>query len=522
MLKQYFFFSALMMAVLSAYPQTPDWSTQIANIIYNNCTSCHREGYIAPFTLSSYEDAFDNAFAIQAAVNAHIMPPWPPDPNYRHFAYEAVLDQSEIDAINQWVDGGMPSGDLSAAPDPPAYNNGASTLSSIDHTIQIPTYTTQFDEDEYRWFVIPSEFTETMYLNAIEIIPGNWSLVHHVDMYFDSTGHSYEQDQEDPLPGFNYTTGFPAMNYYIGGWSPGGNALKLPENWGVRIPAGVDFVLEIHYAPGNIGALDSTLVNFKYVTDTGNVRAVIVDVPIYDFPPSLINPPLKISANEVKTFYQKSQPMPADMSFISLSPHMHLIGRTYKIWFETIEGDSFPLIDIPNWDFHWQMYYMFPYVQKIPEGARIYAEALYDNTPNNPYNPNNPPITVKQGPYTTDEMLMTFMAFTEYQPGDEDILLDSSIVATGIEAPENLPYELIVYPNPAGDYIRFSTRLDGHEATVKIMNAMGSVVKQWHGAKITAGQLASKIDCSGFQDGIYFIDLVSGSRHLTASFVITK
>jgi hypothetical protein len=79
------------------------------------------------------------------------------------FAYEAVLDQSEIEAINQWVDGGMPSGDLATAPDPPAFNNGTSTLSSIDHTIQIPTYTTQYAEDEYRWFVIPSEFTETMY-----------------------------------------------------------------------------------------------------------------------------------------------------------------------------------------------------------------------------------------------------------------------------------------------------------------------------------------------------------------------
>lgn len=516
MLKQYLLFFILLMLALPGFSQTPDWSSQIANIIYNNCTSCHREGYIAPFTLSSYEDAFDNGFAIQSAVNAHIMPPWPPDPNYRHFAYEAVLDQSEIDAINQWVDGGMPSGDLATAPDPPAFNNGASTLASIDHTIQIPTYTTQYAEDEYRWFVIPSEFTETMFLNAIEIIPGNWSLVHHVDMYFDSTGHSYEQDQEDPLPGFNYTTGFPAMNYYIGGWSPGGNAIKLPENWGVRIPAGVDFVLEIHYAPGNQGALDSTLVNFKYVADTSAVRAVIVDVPIYDFPPSLINPPLKISANEVKTFFQKSQPMPTDMSFISLSPHMHLIGRTYKIWFETIEGDSFPLIDIPNWDFHWQMYYMFPYVQKIPEGARIYAEALYDNTPNNPYNPNNPPITVKQGPYTTDEMLMTFMSFTEYQPGDEDILLDSSIVATGSDAIPASVNGISVYPNPTNGKVWVTASGMDNQAQLKIINAVGMVVMEFPVLKASNDMITKEIDISMLPDGIYYLNFTSGKRHLSS------
>lgn len=506
----------------NGFSQIPDWSSQIADIIYNNCTTCHREGYIAPFTLSSYDDAYQHAYSIQVAVNAHIMPPWPPDPEYRHFAYEAVLDQSEIDAINQWVDGGMPSGDLATAPDPPLFNNGSSTLNAIDHTIQIPTYTTQYDEDEYRWFVIPSEFTETRYLNAIEIIPGNWSLVHHVDMYFDSSGHSYEQDLEDPLPGFNFSTGFPALNYYIGGWSPGGNAIKLPENWGVRIPAGVDFVLEIHYAPGNINAVDSTLVNFKFVNDISAVREVIVDVPIYDFPPSLMNPPLKIAANEVKTFYQQSMPMPADMSFISLSPHMHLIGRTYKIWFETAEGDSFPLIDIPNWDFHWQMYYMFPYVQKIPAGAKIYSEALYDNTPNNPYNPNNPPITVKQGLYTTDEMLMTFMAFTEYEPGDEDILLDSSIIATSVPVMPPLANRMSVYPNPSDGKIRVTADLDGSEVHLKVINALGVVVLDWPASGLSHGLFRKDLDLSAWPDGMYYLEITGSGQQAAGSFIKLK
>lgn len=518
------YLSSLLLFLFSSkgFSQAPDWSSQIANIIYNNCSSCHREGYIAPFTLMSYEDAYNNAFSIQSAVNAHIMPPWPPDPEYHHFANEAVLNPLEINAINQWVDAGMPSGDLSSAPQPPAFNNGSSTLSSIDQTIQIPTYTTQYDVDEYRYFVIHSDYSETKFLNAIEIIPGNWSLVHHVDLYIDSSGHSFDLDQEDPLPGFNYDTGFPILQYYVGGWSPGGNALNLPEKWGVRVPAGVDYVLEIHYAPGNQNALDSTRINFKFVSDTNSVRSVVVDVPISYYPPSLSNPPLKIIANTVKSFYQESAPMPVDMSFISVSPHMHLIGRTYRVWYETAEGDSVPLISIPDWNFHWQMYYMFPYVQKIPAGARIYGEALYDNTPNNPYNPNNPPVTVKAGPYTTDEMMMTFMAYTEYQPGDEDILLDSSSVATGLLAERETVNTMSIYPNPASNSIWVNATLNNNSASLKVVNTFGQTVQYFPAIKISNGVLAKEIDVSALQEGIYYLEVNSDEEHFSTSILVMK
>lgn len=498
----------------SLFSQAPDWSSQVANIIYKNCSSCHREGNIAPFTLMSYEDAVDNAFSIQTVVNAHIMPPWPPDPSFRHFANEAVLSQSDLDAINEWVDAGTPSGDLSTAPSPPVFNN-ASQLDDIDETIQIPAYTTQFDVDEYRYFVIPSGYTETKYLNAIEVFPGDWSIVHHVDIYFDSTGHSAQMDADDPLPGFNYDTGYPALNYYVGGWSPGGNALRLPKNWGVRIPPGVDYVLEIHYAPGNQNKIDSTRVNFKFVNDTSVVRKVVVNTPIYDFPPTLLNGPLKIQANEVKVFEEKSKPMTNDKSFIALSPHMHLIGRSYKVWFETVDGDSVNLVNIPDWNFHWQMYYQFQQVQKIPEGASIYGEALYDNTVNNPYNPNNPPILVKEGPYTTDEMLMTFMAYTDYEPGDEDIIMDSTLIATATNDVPHAELNVSVYPNPATDYLMVNAKIPGNEAQLELINQLGQVVKKYAGLKISKGMLTKQIDLSSLPPSMYLIELTAGDQHFS-------
>ena len=183
------------------YSQTPDWSTQIATIIYDHCTTCHHEGGLAPFSLMTYEDATINAFSIQAAVNAHIMPPWPPDPNYMHFRDEKVLSESELTAINSWVDGGMPLGNIYLAPEPPVYN-GLSVMQDIDQTVHMPNYTVNVSEDDYRTFVVPSGTTATKYINQIEVIPGDFSMVHHLFVYQDSSDQSAIDDSLYPGVGF--------------------------------------------------------------------------------------------------------------------------------------------------------------------------------------------------------------------------------------------------------------------------------------------------------------------------------
>ena len=152
-----FLFSLLFISVFNfkLFSQTPDWSTSIAAIIYANCSSCHHEDGIAPFPLMSYEDAILNGSSIQAAVNALLMPPWPPDPNYSHFRDEKVLSASDLAAINNWVDGGMPSGNLSLTPPPPVFN-GLSLMQQIDDTVHLPQYTVNQEDDEYRTFVVHS------------------------------------------------------------------------------------------------------------------------------------------------------------------------------------------------------------------------------------------------------------------------------------------------------------------------------------------------------------------------------
>jgi hypothetical protein len=193
------------------------------------------------------------------------MPPWPPDPDYTHFRDEKVLSQQEIDHINNWISGGMPSGDLSLAPPPPVFT-GNSLMADIDTSIQLPPYLIQNDEDEYRTFVIPSGNTSSKFLNQIEFIPGNSAVVHHIFLYHDTSNISHDLDISDPLPGFADSGFAPASKYaeILCGWIPGGDMITLPENMGFEVPTGADFVITIHYAPGSAGETDSTKINLKY------------------------------------------------------------------------------------------------------------------------------------------------------------------------------------------------------------------------------------------------------------------
>ncbi|MFN0030944.1 MAG: T9SS type A sorting domain-containing protein [Flavobacteriales bacterium] len=462
-------FAMIISSVVQA--QTPTWSDPIAQIVYDNCTKCHRPGQLGPFSLTNYVEASSDADELAEAVLAGEMPPWPANPDYRHFAYEQVLSAEEIEAIVQWAEAGAPSGDLELAPDPPVFPVG-SQLETIDLTLQIEPYTLQSNYDEYRWFAIENPFDETIYINTIEVIPGLPELVHHADISYDEGSQSINFDNADPLSGFNNDTGYPNYDYYMNAWMAGGNVVRYPDNWGIEVPPGSHFVFEIHYGPGGQGQTDSTKMNLQFVTDPDNVRPV---QPLWLLSgPSSGN--LFLPANEVTWFTQQSSTIWSEKSMIAICPHQHMLGDTYKVWMETAEGDSIPLVDIPQWDFHWQMYYYFIYPQYIPEGAVVKSIASFDNTVNNEDNPNNPPQNVWGGPTTTSEMLMVFAIWSNYQPGDEEILMDSTYVPEGITAMVN-PLQISLYPNPAVSHVYISTvgkNMAG--AAIECSNMMGQTV----------------------------------------------
>lgn len=452
----------------------------------------------------AYTEASSPYIDIADAVSTKQMPPWKPDPNYRHFKDENVLSQSEIDDITNWVANGKPEGNPANAPTPPTYSTG-SALGQIDKTLQIPTYTVSGTIDEYRSFVIPSGLIINKFLNKIEYVPGNPAIVHHIVFYYDPTNTSALLDQSASGPGFpSYGVGpLSSSGVWIGAWAPGQRTVILPQNMGIRIPAGADFVIEVHYAPGSQGQSDNSSINLVYTPTNAGVREAFTD-PVLDYQNDITDGPLFIPANTVKTFHQQSGTGNTDISLIAIFPHMHKVGSSYKVYAESGSVTT-PLIDIPQWDFHWQGYYTMQSLLKIPANSTLYGVATYDNTINNPDNPSNPPQDVSAGEHTTDEMMITFVTYTAYQTGDENIILDSTLLATNISQGMNI-LPLNVSPNPAQDYISVAIPLEkSSDISYTLTDVAGKVVLEGKKEHFSAGNATLMIDISRLSKGNYFL-----------------
>jgi hypothetical protein len=399
----------------------PVWSTDVAPILYDKCTSCHRPGGIGPFSLMSFQDAFDNGSSIEHAVSTGKMPPWTPDTTYQRYVHERTITSQEVSTIQQWVAAGMPSGNLVDAPNPPVYNP-ASQLDTVSISLRIPTFTVTSNSDVYRNFVLPSGLTQAAYANGIEIVPGNHAIVHHVLVFQDSTNNTIN-------PNSTGGTGSSASQL-IFGYTPGASPLYTPTGTGYRLPANTRIILQMHFAPGSLGQVDSTRINIKLTG--GTMRNISVSPLLYHNSPSLVNGPLYIPANTVQSFEERYQVLTGNYTLLYVFPHMHLIGRSiHSYGLKPVTNDTIPFVRINEWEFHWQDNFIFRNPVKIPNLTNFRAFATYDNTVNNPENPSSPPVNVSLGESTYDEMMLVFFAFMPYQSGDENLVVDRRITASG-------------------------------------------------------------------------------------------
>ena len=523
------FFSWILIALLISPLGAQTWSDDIAEIIYQNCSSCHHEGAIAPFSLMSYQEVSALGWLLDEVVHHRSMPPWPADPNYRHFIDEAVLSQDQLDLINAWVWADMPEGDPFTAPQPPDFAPSGGLLDTIDFTVAIEPYTLQSNLDEYRWFVVENPYDEPLFVKKMEVIPGLENVVHHADISYDLTGNSMLNDLADPLPGFNGSTGGPTYSYYMNAWQPGANVVRYPQQWGLEVPPNSDFVIEIHYGPGGQGMIDSTKMHFQFLKETEGARSVKVGWLLTDTAPILLDGPLVIPADEIVEFHQQSAPLANAISVVSICPHMHFLGKSYTVWYETAEGDSIPLIDIPHWDFHWQKYYSYPIIEVIPQGAVIKSRGVYDNTLDNHDNPNDPPVTVQKGTKTTDEMFLCYFIYTDYEIGDELIVMDTTVLpppidpsiidtmaVTGIHQDKNL-WEINISPNPVKDYLLFNFPSSVEAAQFLIFDQKGKLILR---DVLERESVEKEIDLKGLSEGIYFLQYKSKGINSIERFVL--
>lgn len=514
--------------------QTPTWSNDIAPIMFQNCTSCHHTGGLAPFSLTTFSGAYTNRISIVNAVSTGEMPPWPPDPAYNHYKGERYLTDAQITKINAWVSGGAPSGDTTTAPPAPTYSN-LSALPSVDATLNMPVYTVpNFPGDLYVCFVVPNGLTQDEFITALEVIPGNSEIVHHVLVYEDtSSSHdAAAKDASTPEPGY-LAFGGPGVNKanLIGGWVPGTQPTIYPNGMGVKLHKNRDIVVQFHYPYGSAGKTDSTKINLRL--STGNMREIYIAPPL-NHGGSLVNGPLVIPANTTKTFEARftipnNYPIQG-ISLLNAAPHAHLICTDWLVFAETPSGDTIPLIKIDNWDFHWQGFYTFQKLQFIPKGSTFFGFATYDNTANNPHNPNSPPATVTAGEATEDEMMLVYFSYLIYQAGDENLILDSTIIQqpTGIMEPDeaskvvSTPQLYDAVPNPANNETTISYFMPSATvAELQIMDINGRLIEK-RSVNGQAGMNQLVYNTQALPKGNYLINLVTNSSVKTKKLVVNR
>lgn len=489
-----------------AISQTPDWSTGIAAILYDHCSHCHHEGAIAPFSLMTYDDAVTWGFSMATQVNAGIMPPWPPDPYYNHLMNENVLSAEEIDKINLWVNNGMPAGDLSLAPAQPVFN-GSSLMLNPDETVKLPVFPMPSTGNVYWRFVNQSGYMETKYINSIEFVAGNPSVIHHVTVGLDDSGLAWEDDQNYPGPGCPRNFGNnPGVKVFMA--QSEGRVITLPQNLGFEVPAANDYVTDMHYFVDSIGEIDSSKINLKFC-EVSAVRPVTTEKQLYGNEPSLLDGPLEIPANTVRTFHLTSKEYTEDKSLLGLGPHSHQICTSWEVFLVVPTGDTIPLIKIPHWDFDWQGGYLLTKVLKIPAGSRIAGTVTYDNTVNNPNNPSNPPQDVYGNGSMLGEMAQVHTWEMDYQEGDEDIILDSSFYGVSTNA-FNIKQanSLNVFPNPVSAYTTVSFLLStASDVTIELIDVNGRMVNILAKKKFPAGKHDLTFHRNAISAGIYFLQV---------------
>jgi hypothetical protein len=385
---------------------TVTYTRDIAPILNANCITCHRDGEIAPFPLTSYTDASKRAKLISEVTTSHYMPPWKPEAGFGHFLGEHRLSGREISLLKAWADAGAPQGDAENLPALPKIAAAdAWRLGTPDLVVKMPEpFTIPADgRDIYRAFVVPLNVPDDCYVAGIEFKPGANSVVHHCILYLDNTGIARSLDAADPAPGYN-SFGGPGFvpTGSLGGWAPGATPALLPDGIGRLVRKNSDVIFQMHYHPDG-----------REHTDQSSVAIYLQKKPITKILSSfmLATRQIDIPAGDANYTRDISVTLPCDLTMLGVVPHMHLIGREMKVEATTPDNKSIPLIWIKDWDFKWQGQYQFTEPVTLTKGTTLTLHARYDNSLDNPDNPSNPPQRITHGEQTTNEMCICFCEF---------------------------------------------------------------------------------------------------------------
>lgn len=400
-----------------------NYAQHVQPILSANCIDCHVPGGGAPFRLDEFRTASRRASMIREVTRDRWMPPWKAGAGGASFHDERRLSDREIDLLSAWVEADKPRGGEEFLLPQREVQIGWG-LGEPDATVTMlePYELAATGPDQYRRFVMPSPFDEPTVVTAIDFLPGDPNVVHHVNIFYDTTGAGRARDAADEGPGYDAFGNqgglksayeWETEGFDIGGWAPGTNGSELPPGVGIELPGGGDIIIEVHYH-----------LSGRKTSDQSTVGFYVAKEPIERFANGSLmgSVDLDLKAGDGDYLREIYADVPVDMELLALFPHMHYLGKSVRAEARTPDGEVIPLIQIDDWDFRWQGFYRYREPVKIPAGSRIRAWFSYDNSADNPDNPTMPPKDVGWGWQSTDEMLEIWMTFIETSEADTERL----------------------------------------------------------------------------------------------------
>jgi hypothetical protein len=367
----------------------PTYHQHIAPIFRRRCVNCHRPGQSAPFELTTYDEVYSWIDTIEEVVREQRMPPWFANPDHGEFENFAGLTAAEKDQLDRWINAGGPVGDTAKAVKLDPLPTSEWNIGDPDQILQIPEPFTVPAEGiiDYQYFVVDPEFQEDKWLSAVEIRAGNSAVVHHCNVFVQPpTAAKFSLDAWNRLP-----------SSYLAVTAPGRPPMTFPTAMGKSVRAGSKLIFQIHYQSIGSVQTDQTKIGFRFADPKQITREVATCGLIAG------EEELQIPPGEANYQVRLRQTVDDDLLLLALTPHMHLRGKSCRYVAQYPDGTSEILLDIPYWDFNWQERYVLARPKTLPAGTELVATAVFDNSANNPFNPDSS-VLVTYGPQSTDEM----------------------------------------------------------------------------------------------------------------------
>jgi hypothetical protein len=401
------FIALLAISIASASAQ-PVFYKDVLPILQAHCQQCHRPGEIGPMPLLTYSGTRPWAKSIRGQVIARKMPPWFADPRFGHFANDRSLSQSEIDTIVAWVNAGAPAGEPKDAPPERKWAEGWN-IGTPDEVIEMPRPFNLPAKGaiEYQYLILPTHFTKDRWVQKVEVRPSSRTTVHHAVVYIREPGSTWlKGEPRESMFSVPLSKGFTTSDLLMV-YTPGNSYDQWPSGMAKRIKAGSDLVLQMHYTANGKATQDRTRIGIVFAKEPPQkaILSLQMSNDTFVIPPGDSNYRVQVSGT-----------LPNDCLLISMFPHMHLRGKGFEYLITEPGGHVETLLKVDHYDSQWQLNYKLAQPRPLKAGTHLTWVAYFDNSPNNPANP-DPTAEVRYGEQIWDEMMIGFF----------DVAVDASI-----------------------------------------------------------------------------------------------